>query len=87
MDEATIKALVIQAPAVVLLLLWINSWIKVLYDDFKKERDLARAERTDMQDALGDLKNRVGRLEEHIIGDRAPTLHRSQLNGQTGTGS
>lgn len=87
MDDLT-KMLVIQLPIVAVLAVWINSWIKTLYDDFKKERDLAAAERKTMLDNQFDLKERVGRLEDHIIGDRSPTLHRPPTsNGQTGAGN
>jgi hypothetical protein len=87
MDELT-KMLIVQLPIVAVLAVWINSWISRLYQDFKDERKLAAEERKAMLDGQFDLKQRVGRLEEHIIGDRSPTIHRSPLsNGQTGAGS
>lgn len=87
MDDLT-KMLAIQLPIVAVLAIWINSWIKTLYDDFKKERDLAAAERKTMLDNQFDLKERVVRLEEHLIGDRSPTMLRPPVpNGQTGVGN
>lgn len=86
MDDLT-KMLVIQLPIVAALALWINSWINKLYNQFLEERKAAGEERAKMLDAQFDLKERVSRLEEHIIGDRSPTLHLNPLNGQTGAGN
>lgn len=66
MDEIT-KLLLINLPLVAVLALWINRWIERLYNDFRTDRDVAAEERA-------DIKMRLKRLEEHIIGDSAPTL-------------
>lgn len=75
MDELT-KMLIVQLPIVAVLAIWINSWISKLYADFQEERKQSAIERKAMLDGQYDLKERVGRLEEHVIGDRSPTLLR-----------
>ena len=74
MDELT-KMLIVQLPIVVALALWINQWINKLYDKFVEDQKAQAAERKTMLDNQFDLKERVGRLEEFLIGDRSPTLH------------
>ena len=87
MDD-TAKLFIAQLGIAGVLLIWINSWISRLYADFQEERKAAAVERAKLLDGQFDLKQRVGRLEEHIIGDRSPTMHTNPLsNGKTGVGS
>lgn len=68
MDEA-IKIIVVNLPLVALLAWWINRWVERLYIDM-------RADRKEASDERADLRMRVKRIEEHLLGDNAPTLPR-----------
>ena len=74
MDE-TIKAIIIQFPAIGVLLYMLNR----LYNDWREDRDKSREERQDMLNTLYDVKHRVERLEIDALGDRSPTLHRKPI--------
>lgn len=75
MDDTT-KILVINLPLVAVLAIWINNWIKVLYTDFKQQLATSDKNQQTMMDSLYDLKERVGRIEESVLGDRSPTIHK-----------
>jgi len=74
--DDTTKLLAINLPLVAALAIWINSWIKVLYTDFKAQLAKNEANQEKMMDSLFDLKERVARIEESVLGDRSPTNKR-----------
>lgn len=65
--DVAFKVILINLPLVAILAWWINRWIERLYEDFRKDRHEASDERA-------DLRMRVKRIEEHLLGDNAPTL-------------
>lgn len=71
-----IKALIVQAPIVGVLILIIVR----LYNDLMADRATAQAQREEMIAKLDDLKERVVRLEVATTGDRSPTNSKRPVN-------